>query len=133
MNAALADVASQLFQEDVIVPLVVPAVSMGAIVAVVAISLYFRYRTQHLRQDLYRSFLEKGEPIPGELLQPRGKSPGRNGDLRRGLVLLAGGIGLSIAVLCAHNPDAIGFALIGVAYLIVWKVELGSNQDSVRS
>jgi hypothetical protein len=116
-----------------LVPLLVPVASFGAIVAVVAIVLFFRYRTQRLRHEMYRVFLEKGEPIPPELL---GRRASQNGDLRRGLVLLGGGVGLTLAILLAHQPEAAGFglipALIGVGFLVVWKIELRSGVEAVH-
>jgi hypothetical protein len=116
-----------------LVPILVPVASFGATIAIVAIVLYFRYRTLRLKQDLLEAFLAKGEAIPPALLSLPKAAASRNGDLRRGLVLLGGGGGLSVALLFAHQPDAAGFglipALIGVAFLIVWKVEAGAGSE----
>ena len=128
-------VAYEPLSPDVVIPLVVPAVTYGAIIAIVAIVFYFRYRAQQMRQELYKTYIEKGEPIP-EALLGRPAPQARNGDLRRGLVLLAGGFGLSVALFFAQERDAVGFglipALIGIAYLVVWKVER-SSPESLRS
>jgi hypothetical protein len=122
-------IASDLLGPDVLIPLVVPTVTFCTLTVMVAIVLYFRYRSQRLRQELYTSFLERGAPIPAELLasKPRTGSV----DLRRGMVLLLGGIGLSLSLLLAHLPEGSGFglipALIGVGYLVVWKMESRAN------
>jgi hypothetical protein len=118
---------------DVVIPVVVPAVTYAAIVTIVAISLFFRYRTQQMRQDLYKSFIEKGEPIPESFL-PGTKRRSRNGDLRFGLVLLTGGVGLSASLLLAGQMQGAPFgiipALIGAGFLLVWKVEAGAQADA---
>ena len=134
MNAGHIVVSEGFDNPDVVVPVVTSTVSVSAIVAVVAISLIFRYRTQRLRQELYASFLQKGEPIPAELLPGRAQRGKANADLRRGMVLLLGGIGLSLALCLAHESSNAGVgiipALIGVAYLVVWKVESRANAES---
>jgi hypothetical protein len=136
MNRGHLAVSGAFDNPDVLVPILAPAVTFGAIIAVVGIALYFRYRAQQLRQELYASFIQKGEPIPPELLP--GKAPKRgNADLRAGLVLLLGGIGLSFALCIANLFPYAGFgsipALIGVGYLIVWKVEVRGGAQSARS
>jgi hypothetical protein len=124
-------VAADALNPDLLGPVLAVVTTFGATTAIVAISLYFRFRSQRLRQELYASFLEKGAPIPRELL-PGGVSRKGSADLRRGLVLLLGGIGLSLSLLMGHQPDGIGFglipALIGVAFLIVWKIEKGDGE-----
>ena len=108
-----------------LVPLLVPIASFGCTIAIVAVVMFFRHRSQLVRQDLYKAFLEKGEPIPKELLN---KPPSRHADLRRGVVLLAGGLGLSLALLLANAREASGFglipALIGIGFLVVWKIDM---------
>jgi hypothetical protein len=111
-----------------LVPIVVPIASFGATVVIVGVVLFYRFRTQRLKHDLVRSYLDKGQPAPPDLL---GEAPSRNGDLRRGLVLLATGISLSLAFLIAGERQATGFglipALIGLAYLAVWRIEQSRN------
>jgi hypothetical protein len=118
-----------------LVPLFVPIASFGATIAIVAVVLFFRHRSQQTRQEIYRTFLEKGEPIPPQLLGARAS---RNTDLRRGMVLLAGGIGVSLALLLAHEGGLAGYGLIpafiGIGFLVVWKVEArsGAEQDAAE-
>jgi hypothetical protein len=118
---------------EAFVPLVVPLASFGATVAIVGIVLFFRYKVQRSRQDLIETFLEKGEPIPPLLLAGRTRS--RHADLRRGLVLITGAAGLSLALLFVGQGAAAGFglipALIGVAFLIMWKVETRSDPGPI--
>jgi hypothetical protein len=102
----------------------VPIASFGMVIAIVCAGLYYRFRAQGARQDLIRSYLERGQPVPPALIDPPAKP---TGDLRRGLVLVAAGIGISLASMVAHNTEGAGVglipALIGIAYLIVWKIE----------
>ena len=139
MNAShlLLSELSEPLSPDLVIPVVVPAVTFGAVIAVVAITFYFRYRSQGLRQELFRSLLDKGLPIPPEFLTAKPRA--RYVDLRRGLVLLLSGVGLSSALLLAGDHDsrsAAGFglfpALIGVAFLLVWKVESRARKDEAN-
>jgi hypothetical protein len=111
-----------------LVPIVVPIASFGATIAIVAIVLYFRFRSQRLKHELVKVYLDKGQEVPPLVL---GDAPTRNADLRRGLVLLAAGVSLAIAFAIGGQREAIGFGaipgLIGLAYLVVWRIEQARN------
>src|SRR5262249_31461870 len=64
--------------------------------AVIAIALYARYRSQKQKHDLVKTFLDKGQEPPARLLGDDPRT--RNGDLRRGLVLVATGARPVLAV-----------------------------------
>jgi hypothetical protein len=108
--------------EDILVPLSF-FLCAGFIVGV---ALYFRDRQHTQRQQTLRLMVEKGVAIPPELLSPPTL---KRSDLRRGLVLLGTGVGLSgfFAVTGLGTPGLWGVglipALIGAGFLLVWKLE----------
>jgi Domain of unknown function (DUF6249) len=81
-------------------------------------------RNKHLTLQL---MVEKGAQIPAELITSQKR---RGSDLRRGLVLVGAGLGISLFLLMtkdARNSGAFGMglipALIGGGYLLAWKLE----------
>jgi Domain of unknown function (DUF6249) len=111
-------------------------VSLGMfamIVGCVALGVSQRLKRARLMHDTLRLMIEKGQPIPPELLQsPDGIRRPRN-DLRNGLVLIGIGIGLVALLLADHDHDwpvALIPLLIGVAFLIARKVEPNQNGRS---
>jgi hypothetical protein len=112
--------------------------------AVILVPIYLRHRDRSQMQETLRTALEKGQTLPTELVTALQNSvasktmPTREGDLRRGIVLIAVGLGLSalgyglwyglmtvddtaayIAGGCTAGAGAIP-GLVGVAYLILW-------------
>lgn len=87
------------------------------------IMLYQARKTERIH-DLALRLAEKGQPVPPEFLIGK---PSPQSDLRRGLVLLGLGIGLSVCLWQIDVPW--GFGLIplfmGFGYLVVWKLEGG--------
>jgi len=94
-------------------------------VGIVALVLTFRYRRQKLAHETMRLMIEKGLPVPMELINPPPPAKRPKSDLRRGLIWVALGGGLMILLKkIGGEPGlwATGLtpALIGVAYLICW-------------
>jgi hypothetical protein len=115
-----------LFAPEVIGPLVsVPTVFATAFAIVIA-ALVYRFRREKERLETVRYLADKGHDVPVELLAPTAKAK-QNTDLRRGLVLLLGGLGVAASFAIGHQFDGMGFGvlpgLIGVAYLVVWRIE----------
>ena len=110
--------------------IVVPTVIFGSIAFMVALALWLRSRQHEQRQQTLRLMVEKGTPIPAELL------PGlqqRRSDLRRGVLAISGGLGLA-AFLSLINTEQPGVwslglipTLIGAGYLLVWRLEHRNN------
>jgi hypothetical protein len=119
-------VEHRLLSPEIIGPLVSVPTTFFTVLAIVVVSLIYRFRKDKQRLETVRFLAERGHDVPVELLVPRAKST-NIGTLKSGLVLLLGGAGLSISLLLAHQTDAVGFGLIpgfiGVAYLVVWKVD----------
>ncbi len=107
----------------------------GMPVAIVATVMYFRHRRNRMLHETLRGMIEKGVTIPPELLHPQEPRKLPKSDFRRGLVWIAIGTGLTVFFIVGHNrawPIGLIPLLIGVAFLITWKVE-GSKNSSTPS
>ncbi len=106
-----------------LVPVIV-AIVFGTPVAIVAVVLWFRQRRNRQLHQTLALMIEKGVPIPPELLAPEAQR--KPSDLRRGILLIATGAGV-IGFFLTHEADAWGLGLIplliGVGYLVVWKLD----------
>ena len=109
-----------------LLPIISVLAVFGMPVAIVGLVLYFHHRRHRMRHETLRAMVEKGVPIPAELLSERGATLAAgsnverrgNRDLRAGLVLIAVGGGLFlIAGRAGYIPLFIGVALI-LAWLI---------------
>ena len=97
-----------------------------AIVAVIMFGSWAKARSLH---RTVQTLVEKGQPIPPELLQSRAGAPLRPWyDLRRGIVLLAVGTGIimffGIAAGWEEGVWALGLipAIIGGGYILAWRL-----------
>lgn len=104
------------------VEIVVPIGFFATIVGVVALTLVFRTKREMVRHETIRLALEQGTDIPTDLFFPTGT---RRSDLRRGLILLFGGIGLMLllAGVSDRGTWTIGLfpSLTGMGHLVyVW-------------
>jgi uncharacterized membrane protein HdeD (DUF308 family) len=100
------------------------------IVGVIMLINYFKARSLH---RTVQTMVEKGQPVPAALLAPPAVPRARS-DLRRGIILVMVGLGIAVFFAATDWGDsswsfgAIPF-LIGVGYLIVWKLE-GKERDN---
>lgn len=97
----------------------------GGGVTVCALFFYFRHRRNQMLHETLRAMIEKGVPIPPELLAaPRESAPPRiRNDFRTGLILVC--TGLALMMITTYRMPNFGLIpfLIGIAFLIAWKVE----------
>lgn len=128
---ALAPATALADGSEVVAPIFVSGIVFGFAFLIVATSLYAGHRRAQLRHETIRAALEKGIPIPRELLDPpRTSDPQR--DLKRGILLLALGIGLGV-FLGAQDPGksswAVGivFVMLGVGFLVSWRLSRRSG------
>ena len=107
-----------------LIPIVGMLVTFGLPPLLVGIILYYKHRKLRLTHETIARLVEKGLPIPPELLEAPADKRGHSG-LRAGLVLLGLGIGLGILLLEVGGPWSVGLipGLMGVALLIAWKIE----------
>jgi len=113
---------------------VVPVAFFAAVFLVVWIVLQHRGRQDAKRHETMRAMIDKGMEIPRELIAPvrrNGTESPAMRDLRRGLLLISGGIGLSafFAVIGIWEEEALrgtGLGLVplflGIGYLIVGRL-----------
>jgi hypothetical protein len=110
---------------DDIVPIMGIAGVFGGGTVVVGLLLYFRYRRNKMLHETLRAMIEKGVNIPPELLSmpPESFGPRPRSDFRTGLILV--GVGVALFFLLPTDTARFGLipVLIGVAFLISWKVE----------
>ena len=119
------------------VAILVPLGFFLSLLAGVAVTLYFRAAREHERHETLRKMVEKGQEIPSALLIPPHQPAS---DLRRGLVLVGVGIGLSVMLAGADDHDLRSLwgaglipTLMGVAYLVTWMIgrkELSAAAES---
>ena len=100
------------------------------IFSICALLFYFRSRRNRMLHETIRAMVEKGVPIPPELLMGNALGGGRlrrlRSDLRTGLVLLF----LGVAIYVSHGRFGLIPALMGAAFLLVWLVERKEERQS---
>ncbi len=101
----------------------------GAPVLIVIMVGIFALLGSRMRQRTIRMMVEKGQPVPAELLAPELRHVRRRSDVRRGVVWTMVGLGLMIWLAAVNDWEGGAWSfglipfLIGLGYLIVWKVE----------
>jgi len=105
------------------------------VVALVTVILLFQHRRNAMLHRTLAAMIEKGVPIPPELLQPSEPVKPKRSDLHRGLVACGVGIGLILflwigggGLVVGRQVSglwAVGFIplFIGIGHLISWKLE----------
>ena len=119
-----------------ILSVTMPFLLVGVIVGFVT---YFRFRRRREVQETIRIAIEKGQELPTEFLEtissPKEK-PRKDQDLRRGVVLIAVGIGIGAFGVLVGEDDAVGPLmgigsipfLIGLALTALWILRTRNNQ-----
>ena len=95
------------------------------VIIVIAILIHKARRTAAIHDTVVR-LAEKGLPVPPELFVER--RPDATSALHKGVILVAVGLGLIVFFLTMQDrqaPWGVGTIplLIGIGYLIVWKLE----------
>ena len=115
---------------DNVIPIVALAVFgfFGCPVLVFGLLFYFAFSRNRMMHRTIRLMVEKGQPVPEALLNPPPHVRKRS-DMRRGVILLMIGTGLTLFFGAVNDWDngawTLGIIplLIGVGYLLVWKLE----------
>lgn len=101
----------------------------GAPVLIVIMIGLFALLVSRMRQRTIRMMVEKGQPVPAELLAPHTRAMRQRSDVRRGVIWAMVGLGLMIFFGAVNEWEegiwSIGLIpfLIGLGYLMVWKLE----------
>ena len=101
----------------------------GAPVLIVMVIGTFALIGSRMRQRTIRMMVEKGQPVPAELLAPEVRRVRRRSDVRRGVVWTMVGLGLMIWIAAVNDWEGGAWSfglipfLIGLGYLIIWKLE----------
>ena len=101
----------------------------GAPVLIVIMIGVFALLVSRSRQRTIRMLVEKGQPVPAELLAPATRAVRRRSDVRRGVVWTMVGLGLMVWLGAVNDWEGGAWSfglipfLIGLGYLIIWKLE----------
>jgi hypothetical protein len=105
----------------------------GAPVLIVIMIGLFALLVSRMRQRTIRMMVEKGQPVPAELLAPHTRAVRQRSDVRRGVIWTMVGLGAMIFLGAVNDWEggawSIGLIpfLIGLGYLMVWKLEGKKN------
>jgi Domain of unknown function (DUF6249) len=100
----------------------------GAPVLIVGLIMYFSFSKSRNLNRTVRMMVEKGQPVPEALLNPPPAQRQRS-DVRRGVILTMIGIGLMVFFGAVNDWEGGSWTLglipflIGVGYLLVWKLD----------
>ena len=101
----------------------------GAPVLIVITIGIFALVVSRMRQRTVRMMVEKGQPVPAELLAPATRAVRRRSDVRGGVIWAMIGLGAMIFFGAVNDWEggiwSLGLIpfLIGLGYLIIWKLE----------
>ena len=109
----------------------------GLPVAVVGLIMYFSFSKSRAMHKTVRMMVEKGQPVPEALLNPPPVVRQRS-DLRRGVTLLMIGAGLIVFFGAVNDWEggvwSLGIIpfLIGLGYLLVWRLDVRKDEPSPK-
>jgi Flp pilus assembly protein TadB len=99
----------------------------GAPVLIVAVIMFFSYIKARSLHKTVRMMVEKGQPVPEALFATPHSPAKQRSDMRRGVVLLAVGLGVMLFFAAASDGGAWAMGLIpfliGAGYLAIWQLE----------
>lgn len=108
--------------EPPLVAMVAPLGFFLCVIGVVYLVNWFRTKNELIRHETIRQAMERGVELPVELMAPKGKTP--RSDLRRGLVLVCGGLGLMVFLGASTDEGAWAVGafplMIGMGYIAFW-------------
>jgi len=95
---------------------------IGGPIAIIGLILWYKSRKTRLIHETAIRLAEKGQPVPPELFIGA-EEPAS--DLRRGVVLVALGLGLGVFMAQIDKPWSVGLIplFMGVGYILVWKLQ----------
>lgn len=103
----------------------IPVLGIIAFFSTVISVFYFHYRAKGHKLDTIVKLAQSDGEVKPEMIAALGQEGGPTGDMRKGLIWLAIGVPLVIAMLVGEDLEAAAYGLvpvmIGVAYLVVMK------------
>jgi Domain of unknown function (DUF6249) len=111
----------------------------GAPVLIVIMIGMFALLISRMRQRTIRMMVEKGQPVPAELLAPATRGVRRRSDVRCGVIWTMIGLGAMIFFGAVNDWEGGAWSLglipflIGLGYLIVWKLETKNDNPPPAS
>ncbi|MBI1731657.1 MAG: hypothetical protein HYR49_02670 [Gammaproteobacteria bacterium] len=115
--------------------------TLGLPIIVVALILYFSYRKRRLAHDTINGYLASGKEIPPEIMHNLFQEAGTSvqaprTNFHKGTINTGIGLGMIVgfSVIDVEFLAAIGFIflLIGLAQLLIWKLEQGKKGDQAQ-
>jgi hypothetical protein len=109
----------------------------GTPIVIVGLILYFSFSRSRALHKTVRMMVEKGQPVPEALLNPPPVVRQRS-DLRRGVVLMMIGIGVIVFLGAVNDWEGGSWSLgmipflIGLGYLLVWKLDVRREEPSPK-
>lgn len=108
-----------------LVSILVPTVIFLTVLAIVLTAFYAGYKENKDRQETLRLAIEKGLPIPSELVEAVDKRANPDKDLRTGIQQIFVGIGIGVMLWFLapfKSVWAVGamIAIFGVGHLLAW-------------
>jgi hypothetical protein len=115
-------------------PFLIPIAGMAFAFGVILLGVLEKLQKEKLRHETIQRALEKGQPLPPELIEGRPLRRARD-DRRGGMIAIAVGIGLYVffnAMQAEGVPDGVKWlalipGLVGVALLLNWALERGEK------
>jgi hypothetical protein len=107
----------------------------GAPVMIVGVIMFFSYWKARSLHRTVRMMVEKGQPVPEALFATPPRAVRQRSDMRRGVVLVMVGLGIMVFFAAVNDWEGGSWAmgiipfLIGVGYLLVWKLEGPKDAD----
>ncbi len=141
MNPLLALAApSPVFAQipNSLYPLIIPLAGMALGLAAIIVGTVDKLQKRRLRHELLRVALEKGQPLPPELLDEKTAERAQRDDRRSGLISVAVGIALYVflGLLIPHYGVkwvALIPGFVGLALLLNWALErAGDDRQNKR-
>ena len=100
------------------------AIILGIVgpITLVGLILWYKSRKTRMIHETAIRLVETGQPVPPELFMGADEP---FSDLRRGVVLVALGLGLAVFMYQMDKPWSLGLIplFMGAGYLLVWKLE----------
>lgn len=122
---------------ETIVAVVAISLTVGMPVIIVTLILVAGHRKRKQQVALIEKFLDAGKDVPKEILVSLDRDSAGGNNLRRGLILTGTGIGLFLFLgFVAGWPEStIGLIplFIGLAQLLIWKIETAGKERSEQS